>query len=104
MVASYRENAISLGVPFNDDHLRGNGFASTDFGNVSQVVPSIHPVFKIVTESFNHNAGFTESALSEENQPPTLKSAKSMAMTAIDVVFKEDLLAQIKEEFAAAKK
>ena len=35
---------------------------STDMGNVSHVVPSIHPVFRIGTEAANHTKGFTEAS------------------------------------------
>ena len=99
MVEKYIANAESIGVKFNDGDMRDKSFGSTDFGNVSEAIPSIHPVFKIKTESSNHNAGFTESTFAPENQPPTLNSAKSMAMTAIDVVCEKGLLEKVKEEF-----
>lgn len=103
MVDRYIANAKSLGVPFNDGHLKDESFGSTDFGNVSDVIPSIHPVFKIKADAPNHNAGFTKSTFDPVNQPPTLNSAKSMAMTAIDIVCEDGLLAKIKEDFALAK-
>ena len=103
MVDKYIANATFLGVPFNDGHLRDESFGSTDFGNVSKVIPSIHPVFKIKADAPNHNAGFTKSTFDPVNQPPTLNSAKSMAMTAIDIACEEGLLAKIKEDFALSK-
>ena len=103
MIDKYIANATSLGVPFNDGHLKNDFFASTDFGNVSKVIPSIHPVFKIKADAPNHNAGFTKSTFDPVNQPPTLNSAKSMAMTAIDIACEEGLLAKIKEDFKLSK-
>ena len=47
MIDKYIANATSLGIQFIDNHLKNDFFASTDFGNVSNVIPSIHPVFKI---------------------------------------------------------
>ena len=99
MISLYIENAKSLGVPFDDDHLRDVFQASTDMGNVSAIKPSIHPIFKIPTEEFNHNHGFTKASGSAESQLPTLNSAKSMAMTAIDIACEEGLLQNIQKSF-----
>ena len=103
MIDLYIENAKSLGVPFEDDHMRESLQASTDMGNVSAMKPSIHPCFKIQTQESNHNHGFTKAAGSAESQLPTLNSAKSMAMTAIDVVFEEGLLHKIQKSFEDSK-
>ena len=103
MIDKYIANATSLGIQFIDNHLKNDFFASTDFGNVSNVIPSIHPVFKIKADAPNHNAGFTKSTFDPVNQPPTLNSAKSMAMTAIDIACEEELLTKIKEDFALSK-
>lgn len=35
---------------------------STDFGNVSFVVPGIHPYFSIGTDALNHTEQYTEAA------------------------------------------
>lgn len=43
--------------------------ASTDMGNVSYVVPAIHPMFYIGSNEFNHTRGFTTATgkvMSEE--------------------------------------
>ena len=99
MVNKYIANALSLGVEFNDGHMKNESFGSTDMGNVSYAIPSIHPVFKIKTASTNHNKAFTEATFDPDNQLPTLNSAKSMAMTAIDVVCEEGLLQKIQKSF-----
>lgn len=66
--------------------------ASTDMGNISQIKPSIHPLYRIKVDGANHTHQFTEAVGRKENQLPTLNSAKSMAMTAIDIVTNDDLL------------
>merc|ERR1719378_285065 len=99
MIDLYIENAKSLGVQFNDDHMREVLQASTDMGNVSAIKPSIHPIFKIKSEETNHNHGFTKASGSAESQLPTLNSAKSMAMTAIDIICEEGLLQKIQKSF-----
>lgn len=84
-------------MPFNA--CQGDMVASTDMGNVSQIKPSIHPVFRIPTEGANHTHAFTKATGSQEAQLPTLNSAKSMAMTAIDLICNPKLLVDINETF-----
>ena len=45
MVEAYRRNGEALGKRFAD--MRDLTTGSTDMGNVSQVVPSIHPNFGV---------------------------------------------------------
>ena len=99
MIDLYVKNAKSLGVPFNDDHMVSKLTASTDMGNVSKIKPSIHPLFKIDTKGANHTHKFTEATGHADNQLPTLNSAKSMAMTVIDIMCNLDLMVDIKRDF-----
>jgi metal-dependent amidase/aminoacylase/carboxypeptidase family protein len=73
---------------------------STDMGNVSYVVPSIHPMIKsapagtaIHTEAF---AGFAASA---EADLAVLDGAKAMALTVVDCWTEGSLLATAREQF-----
>ena len=86
-----------MGVEFNDDHTVS--LASTDMGNVSQAKPSIHPKFKIKASCPNHSHEFTKAAGLLENQEFALKSAKTMAMSVVDVLLNKELISKIKEEF-----
>ncbi|XP_041927920.1 peptidase M20 domain-containing protein 2-like isoform X1 [Alosa sapidissima] len=97
----YKENGKALGMEFKEvsNHFAG----STDFGNVSFVVPGIHPFFYIGSQALNHTAQYTEAAGAEKAQMYTLRTAKALAMTAVDVLFGPDLLQRVKEEFAQAK-
>ncbi|XP_014669765.1 PREDICTED: peptidase M20 domain-containing protein 2-like isoform X2 [Priapulus caudatus] len=72
---------------------------STDMGNVSHVVPSIHPTFYIGTNSQIHTKVFREQAGTDEAQQYTLVAAKSMAFTTLEVLSDPALLSQIKKEF-----
>ena len=99
MIDLYVKNAKSLGVEFNDDHMRDILQASTDMGNVSAIKPSIHPLFKIKSEEPNHNHKFADASGHQDSQLPTLNSAKSMAMTAIDVVSNKRLLEKVFQSF-----
>ena len=73
--------------------------ASTDMGNVSHVVPSIHPLYAIGTGEVNHTLGFTKSANCPEAHEQTLVVAKVMAYVGIDVLTTDGLLEAIKKEF-----
>ena len=102
MINLYTKNAKHLGVDFNYTGSKQGG--STDMGNVSVVLPSIHPKFKVQSKSNIHTAGFTDAAILDENQIPTLRVAKSLAMTAIDVLMSDShLLGQIKSDFIRDK-
>ena len=73
---------------------------STDLGNVSHVVPSIHPMVKVAPEGTAiHTIDFEKWAKSEEADKGLLDSAKAMAMTVIDCWHDPSLLKQAKEFF-----
>ncbi len=99
MDALFSENIRSLGVTI--DELPQHGRAgSTDMGDVSKVVPSIHPFFKIMDGVAPHTPEFLEAAKTEAAFEATLNAAKAMAMTAADLLSNPELLQEVKEEFA----
>ncbi len=97
LAGAYAENFRRLGEDI-DETLRGGG--STDMGNVSQEVPSIHPYVAIVPPSVaGHSTEFAEAAGSEPGKRGMLLAAKAMAMTAIDCFIDENLQDEMKAEF-----
>ncbi|XP_044283693.1 peptidase M20 domain-containing protein 2 isoform X2 [Varanus komodoensis] len=59
---AYIENGKKLGMDFiQDDNLNGLS-GSTDFGNVSFVIPGIHPYFYIGSDALNHTEEYTTAA------------------------------------------
>nr|XP_057947011.1 peptidase M20 domain-containing protein 2-like [Doryrhamphus excisus] len=100
----YEVNAQVLGIEFPVDFkLLSFVAVATDFGNVSYVIPGIHPIFSILTTAYNHTEAFAKAAGSEEAQMYTLRVAKALAMTAVDVLCSPHLLRQVKDDFAQAK-
>ncbi|MFQ5382598.1 MAG: M20 family metallopeptidase, partial [Dehalococcoidia bacterium] len=103
MAARYAGHLAELGLtaPAKGE-LSGGGF-STDMGNVSYVVPSIHPMFGIpVTEGAgNHTPGFTACAATPEAHAAALRAAKALALTALDLYEERQLLESAKAEFEA---
>jgi len=79
----------------------GKSFGSTDFGNVSQLVPGIHASVSITSRRgvVTHSPQFAEAAVSEKGMQAMIDAAKTLAMTAADLLAEPDLLAKVKQEF-----
>lgn len=60
-------------------------FASTDMGNVSHAVPSIHPSLAIDTDAVNHQAEFAAATITESGNQALRDGALAMAYTIIDM-------------------
>jgi len=74
---------------------------STDMGNVSYVVPSIHPMIKVAPAHLSiHTPEFAEFTAAAEGDAAVIDGAKAMAMTVADLWTRPDVLAAAKEEFA----
>ncbi len=77
-----------------------NAFGSTDMGNVSQIVPGIHPGVAIAPEGVAiHSPEFAQAAASEEGIKGMLDSAKALAMTIVDLLANPETVDRIKQEF-----
>jgi len=93
-------NLGSIGEPLHLPNDRSMG--STDMGDVSQAVPSIHAYIRICGEEIaGHSREFAEASISERGQQAMIAAAKAMAMTAIDVWSDDALASSITAEFAA---
>lgn len=78
----------------------GMGVGSSDIGDVSQVVPTIHPYLQICEPGVGgHTAGFREAAASERAMSTLPVGAKAMAWTAIDLMTRPKLLEEVRAEF-----
>lgn len=98
----FNENLESLGRHVQAPDPRF-GFGSTDMGNVSQVVPSIHPLVAIAPpEVVIHTPEFAEAAASEAGHEGLLDAAKAMATTVVDILTKPEVLDEIKQEFLSS--
>lgn len=86
LAAAYQANAESLGREFFPLEKMPSGSAgSTDMGNVSHRVPSIHPMIACAPRGVViHNPEFARWAGSEMGDKACLDGAKAMAMTTID--------------------
>ncbi|NLP52762.1 M20 family metallopeptidase [Bacillus sp. RO1] len=101
----FTEQLLSLGVSSREVIENRDGSGSLDMGNVSLVVPSIHPYIKICNELYScHTTEFRDAALSEQGKEAMILGAKAMALTACELLIKQELLTKIKEEFEKAPK
>lgn len=103
MAELFETNAVSLGREFFPVKDLPAGYAgSTDMGNVSHRVPSIHPMLGVAPAGvIIHNAEFTRYAASERGDQAVIDGAKAMAMTALDLMGDAALLASVKSDFQA---
>jgi amidohydrolase len=77
-----------------------NSFGSIDMGNVSHVVPAIHPYVRICDEGVaSHSRDFAEVSIGELANENMIKAACAMAFTGLDIFTNPDLLNEVKEEF-----
>jgi amidohydrolase len=99
----FAENWRSIGVEVREPR-NGGGMGSTDFGNVSQALPGIHPYIAIATEDVaGHTIGFREASLSPAGHEGLMNAAKALAMTTIDLLARPDMLQASQQEFRAAR-
>jgi len=75
---------------------------STDMGNVSYLVPSIHPMLQVAPAGLPiHSPEFTQYAGGEEGDRAVIDGAKALAMTVVDLWADAALLEAARAEFAA---
>lgn len=77
--------------------------ASTDFGNVSHLVPGIHPVIAIADGGTAlHTREFAQAAITDRARDAAADAAYGLAATALDVLHDPALARAMREEFEAA--
>jgi amidohydrolase len=95
----FAKNITSLGIKVEPLDSRF-GFGSTDMGNVSQIVPSIHPSIAIAEDHVVlHTDEFAEAAVSEAGHKGMINAAKAMAMTVVDLLIDTTLVRSVQQEF-----
>ena len=107
LVLGMYENMRALGMEVEDprdsqkdlERLLYPGI-STDFGDVSWVVPGIHSYCSIGESSLvGHTPEFTQAAGSEQGHEAAILSAKALAMTAVDILTNSTFSNHMQEEF-----
>lgn len=95
--ASRGRQVLPLGV------LPDSQAASTDFGNVSYLVPGIHPMVKVAPEGIAlHTGAFAEYAATDDAVRAAVDSAVGLGQVIADALNDEHLLAHARAEFEEA--
>lgn len=80
-------------------------YGSLDVGNVSHIVPTIHPYFKICEKDIPaHTEEFRDATRTDLAYQSMVQTIGALALTAVDILKDDNLLAEIKKEFETAEK
>lgn len=94
-----KENMAQFGevMEYPDPNMK---YGSSDIGNVSLLVPTIHSYIKIAEPDINsHSIEFTKAAVTDRAHRQMLKGAKALALTGLDILTHEDFREKINREF-----
>ncbi len=101
----FQEHAESLGrefIPYEEAVKFGAG--STDMGNVSHRLPSIHPMLAVAPPNVViHNPEFAKWAASEKGDAAVIDGAKALALTAADFLLSTELQDCAKTAYEVSK-
>ncbi|PYN31747.1 MAG: amidohydrolase [Candidatus Rokuibacteriota bacterium] len=100
MADLFEQNLGVIGFPVDPDDGEA-GYGSTDCGNVSQALPTIHPYIRISPDGVpGHSREFAQWARSPIARAGMVAGAKALALTALDLLASPDKLKAAKEDFA----
>jgi amidohydrolase len=94
MAANYREVGLEV------DTAPHAGAGSTDMGNVSHVVPSVHGYLAICERGIpGHSREFAEATVANSGREGLIATAKILACTAYDLLAQPELIKRAWDEF-----
>src|SRR5438876_4262735 len=99
MAELFEGNLGVLGFPIDPDNGEA-GHGSTDCGNVSQRLPTIHPYIRISPDGVpGHSREFAEWARSPLARAGMAAGAKALALTASDLLASTEALMGAQQDF-----
>ena len=99
LAEAFSANARALGREMKPRR-PGDTHGSTDMGNVTSIVPGIHPFLSITDGPVaGHSIEFAAAAATPQAQETMHVAAKALAMTAIDALTDPSLVKRAKEAF-----
>lgn len=102
LAETFSKHLASLGMPL-DTAPEKPRMGSTDMGDISQAIPSIHPYVSIGPKTLGgHTIEFREAALTDKGFAAMLAAAKAMALTSYDLLTQPELLARVRRDFEVA--
>ncbi|OGL38287.1 MAG: hypothetical protein A2042_09010 [Candidatus Schekmanbacteria bacterium GWA2_38_11] len=98
----FRSNLKFLNIEESLAEERGTG--SSDIGNLSQVIPTIHPNIKICnSHPPTHSKEFAQVAISPLADKGLISGAKALALTGLDLFLDPKKLKNVEKEFLERK-
>jgi amidohydrolase len=95
----FTHNLLATGV--EKVHKAKQSYGSIDMGNVSQVVPAIHPYIGLDSPGLvAHTKEFADITITENSHYILAKGALAMAGTGFDLIINKELLEKMKLEFS----
>lgn len=102
MAERFGHHFARLGRPVETRAPDGSGMGSTDLGNVSLRVPSIHPMVEVADEGVGmHTEEFVEHAASPRGDAAVIAAAKTLAAVAVELASDAELMDRVTAEFTA---
>ena len=99
----YRANSARLGREVAEPGPHTRLMVSTDMGNVSYRVPTIHPIVKVSPSDVGlHSAEFATWAASPDGDRGVLDAAKAMAMTVVELWLRPEAMQEVRDAFDPA--
>ena len=102
LAAYFRDNLQLLGI--KDIKPPQTMMGSVDMGNVSHVVPALHPYLKLGRGvEIPHTLEFAEAVVSEEGKEVLSLAVRALALTGWDILTDKKLLDKMQREFRRGK-
>lgn len=97
----FEKYAVEMGEEVSHDDF---GFGSTDTGNVSHIVPTIHPHVKIGSRNLvGHTHRFREAAASVHGDQALIRGAKIIALMGLELIENKGLFDEITQQHSQVK-
>jgi metal-dependent amidase/aminoacylase/carboxypeptidase family protein len=104
MAAALNANATALGRTLGPRR-PGETSGSTDMGNISSRIPSVHPFLSVSDERVPwHSREFAAAARTPRALDTMHVAAKALAFTAIDLLARPELMREVKAAFTPRAK
>ncbi len=99
----YRSSLAFLGLA-EDEYIPDRNLGSSDIGDVSQVVPAIHPNVPLTKGIKVHTTEFASATVSPDGHRALLEGVKALGLTTIELLGNPEKLRRIKEDFSSPPK
>lgn len=98
----YRRQMRLLGLE-EDDFPMDKNAGSSDIGNVSQILPTIHPHILLKRGINIHTREFADATITEDGKNALMEGAKCLALTAVELITDKNALGRVKRDFEISK-